>query len=122
MRRVEWTTYPTILEAAMNCWTGLLNRTATGFLAASALAVSTLAQPPDDEETKVLEEITVTGMRVSAGGARDAKFARAEIAGGRIPHPDSITAEGLLGEHDLTLPSAAGCRQLLCLVGEATVA
>jgi len=106
----------------MNCWTGLLNRTATGFLAASALAVSTLAQPPDDEETKVLEEITVTGMRVSAGGARDAKFARAEIAGGRIPHPDSITAEGLLGEHDLTLPSAAGCRQLLCLVGEATVA
>jgi Ca-activated chloride channel family protein len=61
-------------------------------------------------------------MRVTAGGAQDLKFARAEIGGGRIPHPDALTAEGLLGEHDLTLPAAASCRQLLCLVGEATVA
>jgi Ca-activated chloride channel family protein len=61
-------------------------------------------------------------MRVTAGGAQDLKFARAEISGGRIPHPDAITAEGLLGEHDLTLPSAARCRQLLCLVGESTIA
>lgn len=106
----------------MNRWICLLNRTAAGFLAASALFASTLAQPPEDKETQLLEEIIVTGMRVTAGGARDAKFARAEIVGGRIPHPDSFTAEGLLGEHDLTLPSAAGCRQLLCLVGEATVA
>ncbi|RPI62167.1 MAG: hypothetical protein EHM50_04450, partial [Lysobacterales bacterium] len=59
---------------------------------------------------------------MTAGGAQDLNFARGEIGGGRIPHPDAITAEGLLGEHDLTLPAAAGCRQLLCLVGESTVA
>ena len=106
----------------MNRWTGLLSRTVPGFLAVSALSALTAAQPPDDEETHSLDEIVVTGMRVTAGGAQDVKFARAEIVEGRIPHPDAITAEGLLGEHDLTLPSAAGCRQLLCLVGEATVA
>src|SRR6187200_1088622 len=122
MRGVESIAYPIILEAAMNRWIGLLNRTAAGFLAASALSIPVTGQAPSDEERQLLEEITVTGMRVTVGGARDAKFARAEVVEGRIPHPDSITAEGLLGEHDLTLPSAAECRQLLCLVGEATVA
>jgi Ca-activated chloride channel family protein len=61
-------------------------------------------------------------MRVTAGGARDVRFARGEISGGRIPHPDAITAEGLLGEHDLTLPATTACAQLFCLVGESTVA
>jgi Ca-activated chloride channel family protein len=106
----------------MNRWTGLLTRTVTGFLAASTVSTLGVAQPPDDEDNHSLEEITVTALRVSPGGARDAKFARREIVERRIPHPDSITAEGLLGEHDLTLPSAAECRQLLCLVGEATAA
>jgi Ca-activated chloride channel family protein len=106
----------------MNRWIGLLTRTATGFLAATTVSILGVAQQPDDEETHSPEEITVTAMRVSAGGARDAKFSRDEIAAGRVPHPDSITAEGLLAEHDLTLPSSAECRQLLCLVGEATVA
>src|SRR5688572_2951993 len=122
MRRVEWISYLTTSEAAMNRWTGLLTRTVTGFLAAWTLSTLGVAQPPDEEENYSLEEITVTSMRVSAGGARDAKFARGEIEDRRIPHPDAITAEGLLGEHDLTLPTAAECRQLLCLVGEATIA
>src|SRR5688572_2277848 len=105
----------------MNRWIGLPNRTVTGFLAAFALSAPAAAAAPDDEESHLLEEITVTaGMRVTAGGAQDLKFARAEISGGRIPHPDAITAEGLLGEHDLTLPAATGCRQLLCLIGEST--
>src|SRR4029453_998540 len=116
MHGVESIAYPIISEAAMNRWIRLLSRTATGFLAASALSIPATAQAPDDEEQHSLEEITVTGMRVTAGGARDAKFARAEIVAGRIPHPDSITVEGLLGEHDLTLPTARECRQLLCLV------
>src|SRR5262245_27210022 len=98
-------------------------RAVLGFLAGSALSVSAALQQPTDEERQHLEEIVVTGsMRVTAGGAQDLKFARHEIGGGRIPHPDAITAEGLLGEHDLTLPPADDCRQLLCLVGEATVA
>ncbi|HWN38549.1 MAG TPA: hypothetical protein VNP02_08640, partial [Gammaproteobacteria bacterium] len=69
----------------MNRWIGLLNRTAAGFLAASALSISVTGQAPSDEEKQLLEEIAVTGMRVTAGGARDAKFARAEVVEGRIP-------------------------------------
>ncbi|HEX7236827.1 MAG TPA: VWA domain-containing protein [Gammaproteobacteria bacterium] len=106
----------------MNRWIGLLDRTVTGFLAASVIATLASAQPPEDKEQQALEEITVTGMHVTVGGARDVKFARGEIVDRRIPHPDAITAEGLLGEHDLTLPSAGECRQLLCLLGEATAA
>jgi Ca-activated chloride channel family protein len=88
-----------------------------------ALPVMAALQPPNDEERQALEEIIVTAsMRVSAGGAQDLKFARHEIGGGRIPHPDAITAEGLLGEHDLALPAVDECRQLLCLIGESTVA
>jgi Ca-activated chloride channel family protein len=98
-------------------------RAVLGFLAGSALSVSAAMQQPNDEESQLLEEIIVTaGMRVTAGGAQDLKFARAEISGGRIPHPEAITAEGLLGEHDLTLLPAAKCKQLLCLVGESTAA
>jgi Ca-activated chloride channel family protein len=103
-------------------WIGLLDRTIAGFLAAFAISAPVASHPPDDEESQRLEEITVTAMRVTGGGARDAKFARREIVDGRIPHPDSITAEGLLGEHDLALPSSTECRQLLCLIGEATAA
>jgi Ca-activated chloride channel family protein len=107
----------------MKVWIGLPRRAVLGVLAVSALYASAAAKQPDDQEEQVLEELIVTGsMRVTAGGAQDLKFARAEIGGGRIPHPDAITAEGLLGEHDLTLPAASGCRQLLCLVGESTPA
>jgi Ca-activated chloride channel homolog len=98
-------------------------RAVIGVAAVSALSAAEVGQQPDDEENHLLDEIVVTAsMRVTAGGAQDLNFARGEISGGRIPHPDAITAEGLLGEHDLTLPSAAECRQLLCLVGESTVA
>jgi Ca-activated chloride channel family protein len=98
-------------------------RAILGFLAGSAMSVSAAVEQPNDDENQHLEEIVVTAsVRVTAGGAQDLKFARHEIGGGRIPHPDAITAEGLLGEHDLTLPSADECRQLLCLVGESTAA
>jgi Ca-activated chloride channel family protein len=35
-----------------------------------------------------------------------------------MPRPESLTVEGLMGEHDLTLPGRS-CAQLFCLVGEA---
>jgi Ca-activated chloride channel family protein len=102
---------------------GLPLRAALGFSAGLALSASAALQEPNDEERQALEEIVVTAsVRVTAGGAQDLKFARHEIGGGRIPHPEAITAEGLLGEHDLTLPGADACDQLLCLVGEAKVA
>lgn len=104
----------------MNAWNCLPLRFFLGILAGS-LAAASAAAPPDDDEQHELNEIVVTGsMRVTAGGAQDVKFARREMIDGRVPHPDTITAEGLLSEHDLTLPSAANCDRLLCLVAEAT--
>src|SRR6187402_1438501 len=71
--------------------------------------------PPEDEE---LEEIVVTGMRVSQGGAQDIKYFRGEVEFQRIPHPNDLTAEGLMSEHDIVFPAEA-CRQLFCLTGDA---
>ena len=82
------------------------------------IAAAAAAQPDREDETS-LEEITVTGFRVTAGGAKDINFARAEIENGRIPHPDALTVEGLLSEHDLLLPTDDACRQLFCLTTEA---
>ena len=72
--------------------------------------------PPEDEE---LEEIVTTGMRVSQGGAQDIKYFRGEVEFQRIPHPNDLTAEGLMSEHDIVLPAAETCRQLFCLTGDA---
>jgi hypothetical protein len=71
----------------MNLRFSLLDRTVAGFLAVSAVSTSVAGQPPEDEESHALEEITVTGMRVTAGGARDAKFARAESSTGASRTP-----------------------------------
>ena len=72
--------------------------------------------PPEDEE---LEEVVTTGMRVSQGGAQDIKYFRGEVEFQRIPHPNDLTAEGLMSEHDIVLPAAEACRQLFCLTGDA---
>ena len=73
--------------------------------------------PPEDEE---LAEIVTTGMRVSQGGAQDIKYFRGEVEYQRIPHPNDLTAEGLMSEHDIVLPASEACRQLFCLTGDAT--
>src|SRR5687767_11114459 len=72
--------------------------------------------PPKDHE---IEEVIVTGMRASQGGAQDIKYFRGEVEFERIPHPNDLTAEGLLSEHDIVLPAAEPCRQLFCLTGDA---
>ena len=84
----------------------------------------TVAAQPDDDRDRVneLSEITVTGMQVTAGGAKDINFFRGEVDRARIPMPDDITAEGLLSEHDIELPSSVACRQLFCLTAEAAPA
>jgi Ca-activated chloride channel homolog len=78
--------------------------------------------PPPAEEDESLEEIVTTGMRVSQGGAQDIKFFRGEVEFERIPHPNDLTAEGLMSEHDIVFASAEPCRQLFCVTGEATKA
>lgn len=90
--------------------------------ALTVIATAIAVEPDRDKDQQALEEITITGSRVTAGGAKDINFARAEIEHGRIPHPDSLTVEGLLSEHDLLLPAKESCRQLFCLTGEAMTA
>jgi Ca-activated chloride channel family protein len=89
-------------------------------LSAAALLLPLIVSasiPLKDEE---IEEVIVTGMRASQGGAQDIRFFRGEVGFQRIPHPNDFTAEGLLSEHDLVLPAAEACRQLFCLTGDAT--
>src|SRR6187549_2572335 len=62
------------------------------------------------------QNIVVTGA-VRQGGAQDIRHFRSISTEGEfMPPSDSLTLEGLLGEHDLTLPSAAGCDRMFCLV------
>ena len=75
--------------------------------------------PPDQDDQSDQEMIVVTGsMAVRQGGAQDARHFRSIAADVGMPRPESLTVEGLMGEHDLTLPGRS-CAQLFCLVGEA---
>jgi Ca-activated chloride channel family protein len=84
------------------------------------------APPPEDRqdqtpppETTDDMSIVVTGsMAVRQGGAQDVRHFRSIAADVGMPRPESLTVEGLMGEHDLTLPGRS-CAQLFCLVGEA---
>jgi Ca-activated chloride channel family protein len=58
-------------------------------------------------------------MRVRQGGAQDVNHFRSVAAEGAMPRHESLTVEGLLGEHDLDLPPSRSCGQLLCLITEA---
>ena len=89
------------------------------FLALTFPVFAFASVPPEDDRTEELEEVVTTGMRVSQGGAQDIRFFRGEVAFSRIPHPDTLTAEGLMSEHDIVLTSSQCCRQLFCLTGEA---
>lgn len=74
----------------------------------------------DDEDS--VEEIIVTGLRATQGGAQDIDYFRGEVEQARIPHPDTITAEGLFSQHDILFPSITPCAQLFCLTSEVTTA
>ncbi|PSJ38384.1 vWA domain-containing protein [Allosphingosinicella deserti] len=63
--------------------------------------------------------VSVPAMSVRQGGAQDVRHFRMIAAEIGLPRPDSLTAEGLFGEHDLTIPATRPCGQLFCLVAEA---
>jgi len=90
-----------------------------GLVSTAALLVTTPAfaqdVPPDDQD----ENIIVTGTRVRQGGAQDIRHFRSIAAEEGMPRPESLTVEGLFGEHDLTLPSSSDCNKLFCIVTEA---
>lgn len=75
-----------------------------------------------EDEARELETIVVTGQFVRQGGAQDIKHFRAIAEDVGMPRPESLTVEGLLGEHDLSISSSSPCRQLFCLVTESTSA
>ena len=69
------------------------------------------------EEEDDLSEIMVTATRIRQGGAQDIKHFRSmALSAQTLPRPESLTLEGLMGEHDLSLPSDTQCDQLFCLV------
>ncbi|WP_447762436.1 vWA domain-containing protein [Sphingopyxis panaciterrae] len=75
----------------------------------------------DDEDD--LGNIVVTGARIRQGGAQDIQHFRATaLSATTLPRPESLTVEGLLGEHDLTLPAGSQCAQLFCLNVQAMTA
>lgn len=92
-------------------------------LAASPMLLASPAQAQDvrddDEQTDTDTEIViVTGTRIRQGGAQDvAHFRSISLDNFQqgLPRADSLTLEGLLGEHDLTLPATDGCEQLFCI-------
>ncbi|PXA98485.1 hypothetical protein DMC47_08345 [Nostoc sp. 3335mG] len=78
-------------------------------------AAPALAQTDDQDDG--YEDIIVTAVR--QGGAQDIKSFRNIAADVGMPRPETLTVEGLMGEHDLTLPAAKACAKLFCLTGEA---
>jgi Ca-activated chloride channel family protein len=80
------------------------------------------ASPPEEQEEELQDDhgsIVVTGTRVRQGGAQDIRHFRSVAADVGMPRPESLTVEGLMGEHDLDLPSSRKCAQLFCLATEA---
>lgn len=93
--------------------------------AASVLALALVSTPawtqvqtPPDDETNI-EDIVVTGMRVRQGGAQDINHFRGEAAANRMPQPDTLTPEGLMGGYDVKIPGKEACVRVLCVTGEA---
>jgi len=85
-----------------------------------AFPVASIAQDDDDDQ---YDSIIVTGAMLRPGGAQDiAHFRSVSLDGEFLPPSDSLTVEGLLAEHDLTLPRRKQCEQLFCLVGHSMAA
>lgn len=82
-------------------------------------AQSTAPEPVQEDQSDEDMSIVVTGsVAVRQGGAQDVRHFRSVAADVGMPRPESLTVEGLMGEHDLSLPGRT-CAQLFCLVGEA---
>ncbi|HST37798.1 MAG TPA: VWA domain-containing protein [Allosphingosinicella sp.] len=88
----------------------------TAFLAIQPIYASTQSvgtEPPPEEQADDMSVI-VTGTRVRQGGAQDIRHFRSVAAEVGMPRPESLTMEGLMGEHDLNI-EGRDCDQLFCL-------
>jgi Ca-activated chloride channel family protein len=96
----------------------------------ASLAMSAAARPSDDDDrerhrlapAKAFDFAGEMVFGATPGGAQDIAFFRDRVAAGEVPHPNVFTPEGLFSEHDLPVRATGGCRQLLCMAGEATEA
>ena len=87
---------------------------AISFSAMPASAQDSAGVQTDGDE----DVVVVTGMRIRQGGAQDANHFRSVSLDGTsvdLPRASSFTVEGLMGEHDLTLPADKACEQLFCV-------
>ena len=90
---------------------------ATSIAALLATSPAFAQDVPDDQQDE--GDIVVTATRVRQGGAQDIRHFRSIAAEEGMPRPESLTVEGLFGEHDLTLPASRNCDKLFCIVTEA---
>ena len=102
-----------------------LSRTRKAGLALT-LALAMLAPPAWGQDTTTDDQdegdktIIVTATRIRQGGAQDiAHFRSVSLNGDFLPATNDLTVEGLMGEHDLTLPETKPCKQTFCLTGAA---
>lgn len=91
-------------------------------LIAATAPMPSFAQEVQEEDQADYSSIVVTGS-LRQGGTQDIQHFRmmAEQAS-TLPRPESLTVEGLFGEHDLSLPAGTACAQLLCLSPHTMVA
>ena len=78
--------------------------------------------PPDDQEEDASSIVVTGSIAVRQGGAQNVSHFRSTAANLGMPRPEALSAEGLMGEHDLTLPSTTACAQLFCVVTESMIA
>jgi len=97
---------------------GFASATRRTMLLAASLPLFASPALAQDEEEDHSGTIIITAT-VRQGGAQDVEHFRSialeDINGQGLPNADSFTMEGLLGEHDLTLPTSDGCTQLFCI-------
>lgn len=88
-------------------------------LATLALPLPAFAQDAVEEEDESYTDIIVTASSVRQGGAQDVRHFRSVALVDGIPDSDSLTIEGLMGEHDLTMAANRPCAQTLCITASA---
>ena len=91
----------------------------TALIFASSLLMHSAAASAQTAPDESLDEIIVTGMSITQGGAQDVKYFRGQADEGEIPEASSFTAEGLLSEHDLIIKASTPCQQTLCINSQA---
>jgi Ca-activated chloride channel homolog len=83
------------------------------------LVIIPMASAQDAQEEYEDEDdsgVIVVTSSLRQGGAQDISHFRSIALGDdALPRAESLTVEGLLGGHDLTLPAKAACQQLFCL-------